>query len=98
MDDVVVCDLDALTIACGGKTNLIGHLALTMVSLLNRALIHTSHGHHGLSRISVDRIFVAVELRVIALAVPMHAELIVCHLVSIGARRVVGLMQLLGLP
>jgi len=30
-------------------------------------VIRTFHGHHGLSRISVDRILVAVELRVIAL-------------------------------
>src|ERR1700751_922461 len=98
MDDVIVCDLDGLTIASGCKTNLIGHLALTMVGLLNRAVIYTFHGHHSLSRISMDRVLIAVEFRVVALAVPVHAELICRHLVSIGARRIVCLVQLRGLP
>ena len=44
MDDVVVRHFDGLAVAGGGKTNLIGHLALTMVGLLDRAGIQTLHG------------------------------------------------------
>ena len=93
MDDVVVRDADAPAVAGGGKANLIGYFSLTMVSLLDRTSVQTLYRYHGLSRIAMDRVLLIIKFRIIALAIPMQAELIIRHLIRIGTRRIVCLLQ-----
>src|SRR5262249_20206845 len=97
-DDVVIRDIDRLAITRRGETNLVGDPALTVVSLLDRAVVQTLHAHHGIPRIAMDRVLVAVEPGVKSLAVPVHAELIVRALVGVRERSRVRILECVGLP
>src|SRR5215471_2561742 len=97
-DDIVVRHVDSLAIARRRETNLVRDPPLAMVSLLDRAVVQTLYAHHRISWIAMDRVLVAVEPGVKALPVPVHAELIVGHLVGVRERSGIRVMQCVGLP
>src|SRR5580658_7014641 len=85
VQQVFVRDLQRLAVRSCGQTNLVGHFTHTMIDFFNRVGIDLLQGHVGVSRITLDRIFLAVEFRLITLTVPVHAEMLGCHLVGDGA-------------
>jgi hypothetical protein len=69
--------------------NLIDHLALAVIGFLDRVGIYLLQRHGRSARIADDRIFLAIELRIITVAVPVHLEPVVGHLVPDRTLRVI---------
>src|SRR6266513_1874356 len=87
-----------LAVLGGRDANLVRDLPLAPIGLLDGVVVYPLQRHDGVSGIPRDRVLLAVELRVIALAVPVHGEMLALHLVPDGAQRIVRLAHLLQLP
>src|SRR5215472_821861 len=91
MRHVLVGHRDGLTIRRRREVNLIHDLALAMIGFLDRVGIDLLQRHCRLAWVADDWILLAIELRLITLAVPVHLEPVVGHLVLDRARGVVSL-------
>src|SRR4029077_18792804 len=96
--DVLVRHAERLAVRGRGDVDLVRHLAGAIVRLLHRVGVEFLQRHQRVARIAVHRVLLAIELRVVALTVPVRAELGVSHLVHDRGRGVVGIADLVWLP